>query len=337
MATLKRNDPCLCGSGKKYKKCCLVKLQAKPRFDEKDQLAFNELLPRVFDYSKKFDQQLQPVYERYVQSLERLPKADAQAFSQLIFHWMLFNYPMVDGNETILSDYVKKQGSSYSEKFQQFLQEWLALEPKLFHVTSSDDKNMAIYDVFQETSLTLEKTPASANLTEGDRLIGYLYPTPTGHSLGNDAIGIPQKLEQSFLTHLNEMKSLSETKTNEQEWFTSHFHEALDVLSLLTISGKELQAEERLNDSSKQVLNLLKEKLDWSVFTFDRFLKAKVTWIAYTKEHSPRIQKPEAFSAALEYWIGKQTEGSGGLSQKTVSEKYSVSPGTVSSKYKSIR
>ncbi|NYZ69629.1 SEC-C domain-containing protein [Endozoicomonas sp. SM1973] len=25
---IKRNDPCLCGSGKKYKKCCLIKIES---------------------------------------------------------------------------------------------------------------------------------------------------------------------------------------------------------------------------------------------------------------------------------------------------------------------
>ena len=109
MATLKRNDPCLCGSGKKYKKCCLITLQAKPKFDQEDQRAFNELLPKLFDYSKEFDGEIQPVYEKYVQSFERLPKPDAQAFSQLLFHWMLFNYPIDSDNQTILDDYVTNQ------------------------------------------------------------------------------------------------------------------------------------------------------------------------------------------------------------------------------------
>jgi hypothetical protein len=30
MAKIGRNDPCPCGSGKKYKKCCLVRDQARP-------------------------------------------------------------------------------------------------------------------------------------------------------------------------------------------------------------------------------------------------------------------------------------------------------------------
>ncbi|WP_280770328.1 SEC-C metal-binding domain-containing protein [Salipaludibacillus daqingensis] len=339
MATLKRNDPCLCGSGKKYKKCCLIKLQDKPTFDQADQRAFNELLPKIFDYSKTFDEEIQPVYEQYVHSFERLPKADAQAFSQLLFHWMLFNYPL-ENNKTILDDYISTHSSTYSDHFQQFLQDWKALEPKLFRITNSDAKNMVVYDVFQDHSMTLEKTPASANLNEGDRLIGFLYPTPKGYTLGNDAIAIPKKLEEAFLVQwesMNQVSQLSKHKSNEteQSMFTRHFHDVLEVLSLIAVSGKTLQAEESLENKSKQVLTLLMDKLDWSSISFAHYLQAKVTWISYATEQSPRIQKPETFAAAMEYWISKLHDSTH-VSQKKLAEKYTVSAGTISNKYKAI-
>ena len=34
-----RNDPCPCGSGRKYKYCCLVKAEAAPRFTHADRLS----------------------------------------------------------------------------------------------------------------------------------------------------------------------------------------------------------------------------------------------------------------------------------------------------------
>lgn len=40
-----RNDKCSCGSGKKYKKCCLVKVQAKPTFES--QKEWNEWMEKV--------------------------------------------------------------------------------------------------------------------------------------------------------------------------------------------------------------------------------------------------------------------------------------------------
>ncbi|MCK6570594.1 SEC-C domain-containing protein [Myxococcota bacterium] len=37
-----RNDPCPCGSGKKYKKCCLLAAEAAPRYTSDDEKAFRE-------------------------------------------------------------------------------------------------------------------------------------------------------------------------------------------------------------------------------------------------------------------------------------------------------
>ena len=34
--SIQRNDPCVCGSGKKYKKCCLLKEYDKEQQEEQD-------------------------------------------------------------------------------------------------------------------------------------------------------------------------------------------------------------------------------------------------------------------------------------------------------------
>ncbi|RKL67251.1 hypothetical protein CR203_12140 [Salipaludibacillus neizhouensis] len=339
MATLKRNDPCLCGSGKKYKKCCLIKLESKPKLSEADQRAFNELLPRLFDYSKEFETELQPVYDRYVQTFEKLPKADAQAFSQLLFHWLIFNHPIFGDKQTILSSYIEKQATPVSKEFSELLHEWNTMEPKLFRVTNAAQNNIVLHDVFKDVLITLEKTPASDNLNSGDRIIGYLYPTPIGQALGNDAVCIPEKLENSFLETWNDMKqSLDSTSSyrNEQTVFSQHFHEVLEVLSLLFVSKKDLKLEDKLNEPSQQVITTLFSHLDWSAVSFSSYVKAKVHWIKFATKQQPRIPKPETFAAALEYWIGKQTDSPANLSQKDLATKYSVSSSTISSKYKVI-
>src|SRR5262245_47779168 len=44
-----RNDPCPCGSGKKYKKCCLAKDEATARTAYAQQAATQRELARAFD------------------------------------------------------------------------------------------------------------------------------------------------------------------------------------------------------------------------------------------------------------------------------------------------
>jgi hypothetical protein len=49
MASIGRNDPCPCGSGKKYKRCCLAKDEAVPRFSRADR-------PAAFARLEKFSE-----------------------------------------------------------------------------------------------------------------------------------------------------------------------------------------------------------------------------------------------------------------------------------------
>src|SRR5262245_53498001 len=44
-----RNDPCPCGSGKKYKKCCLAKDEAAARQDYAQHAATQREVARAFD------------------------------------------------------------------------------------------------------------------------------------------------------------------------------------------------------------------------------------------------------------------------------------------------
>lgn len=48
-AKIGRNDPCPCGSGKKYKKCCLLKQQARLPLDIHDTCVQNGLVDRAAD------------------------------------------------------------------------------------------------------------------------------------------------------------------------------------------------------------------------------------------------------------------------------------------------
>src|ERR1700744_3571238 len=44
MSSISRNEPCPCGSGIKYKKCCMNKNEEQPNFDAPDFEAFQELI-----------------------------------------------------------------------------------------------------------------------------------------------------------------------------------------------------------------------------------------------------------------------------------------------------
>jgi tetratricopeptide (TPR) repeat protein len=93
MAKIGRNDPCLCGSGKKYKRCCLARVEhadrlalatqeaARPRFgpepdtDEEEELALELTLASNVVVDMVEAGQLDDAEQAAHQLLERFPDA----------------------------------------------------------------------------------------------------------------------------------------------------------------------------------------------------------------------------------------------------------------------
>ena len=120
MAKIKRNDPCPCGSGKKYKKCCLP-LHEESR--AKEQQAFS-LTPGFTD--------LDDLSNSVVDLIEAGHLDEAEAAC----HQLLTRYPdQIDGTERLAAVYEakgeKKLAAEYYRKAAQFAQGSPGFDQKL--------------------------------------------------------------------------------------------------------------------------------------------------------------------------------------------------------------
>jgi len=113
MAKINRNAPCPCGSGKKYKKCCLP-LHQESSAQQQDTGAFS-LTPSFTD--------LDELSNSVVDLIEagRLDEAEA------VCHELLTRYPdQIDGTERLAAVYEdrgeKKMAAQYYRKAAQFAQ-----------------------------------------------------------------------------------------------------------------------------------------------------------------------------------------------------------------------
>ena len=77
MKKIGRNEPCPCGSGKKYKKCCLDKpspislyLQSLLSYEEVDGMSTEEIIQRLNSLGISFDQ------DTFLQDIERYYSAE---------------------------------------------------------------------------------------------------------------------------------------------------------------------------------------------------------------------------------------------------------------------
>ena len=131
-----RNDPCPCGSGKKYKKCCLLGEQAaRPLTKQLLDEASTNAIALLLDFSIKFPEPLkEPPLNRPV---PELPNADAQDALQneLLAPWILYLwYPpeapsqALPSDRTVAARFLRQEGEKLDGITRRFI-EAARLEP----------------------------------------------------------------------------------------------------------------------------------------------------------------------------------------------------------------
>ncbi|ADU28743.1 YecA family protein [Evansella cellulosilytica] len=334
MSKLGRNDKCPCGSGKKYKKCCMDKQVQPINIDPISQQQFQDFLPKLLNYSKTFDEQLQPIYKRYSATYTKLNDADARAFSQILFHWLVFNAPVIENKRTIVEQFVDEYREEFDNSLHEVLDRWTQVTPSLLLIEKQGE-TATVKDSLNGHVIVPDQTAAFEKLDSGDFLFGYIYPTITGSVLGTDALLIPDKLRAACLHEYNELYRMYK-KDNETEsaFVKRHFPAIIGILvSVLEQKTTEIP---KVGQDARAVYTTFYQSISLEDYSTDVLLTVKNKWLDYYAKQAPRIQKPEVFAAALEYWASKQPNQWTTVTQKGLSEKYNVSATTISSRFKEL-
>ena len=103
-----RNDPCSCGSGKKYKKCCLLKQEANPyNPEEKERLLkkFNKAIENLPGYSQLLKNEVEPKLKGFITD-NQLEESDfAQVMEAVYFEGKMAGKKITDLVMTTLPKY----------------------------------------------------------------------------------------------------------------------------------------------------------------------------------------------------------------------------------------
>jgi hypothetical protein len=175
-----RNDPCPCGSGKKYKKCCL-----RPAGRKADSDIQATAVARALDFlhrchrraaKEALDSFLEPSDERELPALDRNA---AEVLEIARFEWLLAEAE-IEVHGLFLSAYevlVGAQGPPLSTAEKEALRELSERPRRLYEVTAvRSGESIALRDVvtIDAESVTVEEQTASGTLSPGDLLAARL-------------------------------------------------------------------------------------------------------------------------------------------------------------------
>ena len=337
MSMIGRNDPCYCGSGKKYKKCCLHKEE------QTREVSFHQ--EGLIKYAlENYQQDLAERTSKYVKKYP-VAKEQEQTYANIAVCWEIFCSEIKD-NKTPVQLYVEKVKNSVKPEVAEILAGWTTASPSLYKVIEQKTGFIfTVQDIWTEAVYDVTINAAEKPKTES-ALLGTLVSNGINHEFYVGYVEMP-------MTELPPLKAAIEDiqpQSDANEIFRSEFPAVLQ-LSLIDISAgvpqsqpentatgtttskveKTEEAADLKDEKYNAVTELVKANAETEVVE-----EAEKLWSEYITESKPAIRKEEIYAAALDYLVSKDIRGIASTQAETA-KKYGVSPASLSSRYREMK
>lgn len=324
----KRNDPCPCGSGKKYKKCCglsnVITISPEIYNMELEEL-HNQVLQFAF---REYREQLEEEIARHTNPVFDENEDTSNIYRTGLSFWLIMNAPIHD-NGTIFDIFYKKQQSKIKHtRTKKLFMEWANVKPSLFDILGTDDTEQKIYlrDVFTKEEYVIPSMENKEDFAKGNLVLGILVPYVQTHHFFLTAIEVFEGRKQDII-------KLAVEYDAKQGGLNEHFPKFLTDVLLETSNVNVLTWNNQLHE---RVADVLTNKLGEKSVDPETISKAVQLWSDYCDKENPVFKKPEAYAAALEYYIHTNFTGES-VTQSQLAKEYQTTSGTVSTNYRKLK
>jgi hypothetical protein len=186
MAKPGRNDPCPCGSGKKYKKCCLNKNVPTSLTHQKMRRTEGKLIPQLVQYAieRYGEEVIEDAWDEFTGWTERpmdpetMPELDAFFMPWFAFNWMPEESEESEqDNDEFLQDmpmaqhYLQDKTVLLDSFERRFIEEVSSQPYSFFQITdTTPGKSLSLRDILLQREVTVHERQASTQLRKGDIL-----------------------------------------------------------------------------------------------------------------------------------------------------------------------
>ncbi|SEH40326.1 SEC-C motif-containing protein [Halobacillus karajensis] len=339
MSKVKRNDPCPCGSGKKYKKCCMNKADqgvGSTSLHEELKAHYSHFMA----YVNRNYPNISPNEERETQEEE------VEAAFRMV--QSVFIEQQEDGTTLYDEFFDKKKDKIVRPATLASMEAWKSPLASVFQIKELQTvQTVLVEDVWsgQKYEVKRDGIPLKEdNYEHMPYVIGVVLKWGPVFNFVPLAIPNYKETYESF-------------KQNMEEEFAQSSHDSIHALMQETLieqlrnwlylnvsETKKDQIEQETTppvestptQTEDEVLDLVDEELK-SEKAFEQLREA---WMSYKQEEAPMLRKPKVVSAALEhiYRTSEQFRAEPEkVTKKAVAEKYDVSPSSMSKRITQIK
>ncbi|HZG73932.1 MAG TPA: SEC-C metal-binding domain-containing protein [Chondromyces sp.] len=334
--TIGRNEPCPCGSGKKYKKCCgRVEGEAiySVLFDELENLQ-RELIDYALErYSVKMKRTFQSLINQY-STLSRNPQVFLAAFEI----WYILTQEVKNGT-TILDEFVALRKSAvHRDRTKASFTKWPEYRLVAGEIVKCENNLYHIHDVLANETMII-RSRQNVQL-EGAFVMGGLLPFENEYTFFMIDFHFDQEIAERAKERLLELCKKAEQTP--QTYLKENFLYVLDSLFTLYDEPKaeeEAPATDDLEwpkESQKKTAVMLKTFFEEENIEEIRAQTALLLWNLYCQEENPTIRKPEIYAAALYSLMSAYSIVEPALSNAELAKRFNVSAPSISKRAKDL-
>lgn len=337
MGKVKRNMPCPCGSGLKYKKCCG---NTKAEFPAVVVQELKQIQKDVMEFA--FTEHKQTI-DQFLNQYSFLADLDESAQKICVFNlgvWGVFSQPLAEGGLTIFEDYLRQKGAdNLRSQTKEAVQSWKHLAPALLQVKQIADGAVRFEDAVSNKEITIKMSVKREGPFIGEYVLGFPIQLGGHTEFFLQFTIYPRKMAEEIKNRVTEeLERFTGEGGAAERFMREDFHRLL-----MRLCQKEEPASkpapreiEWANDMERETALVL-EKGMLEAGHPETFVSWAIgVWKSYCAKKSPSIKKTEAFAAALEYFINTVSKSEKVVSQAKLAKKYGVSASTVSNRFKDI-
>ncbi|WP_335871573.1 SEC-C metal-binding domain-containing protein [Bacillus sp. 2205SS5-2] len=324
-----RNEPCPCGSGKKYKKCCgkTGSISVQDLIHTELDTVQMQLIESVYT---KINEDMAESYQTYFANHKWFAK-DEEIYEMAFTIWSLFLYKNTE-NQTLANAFIDKYVDNILRpQSQESVAAWKQAPFVAGTVTSISDGFVTVENSLTGEFVTVKES--DSDITKNSFLIGVVLSYGETQSLFGQYFIFPGLGEELTAYAKKNVKDKVENHFFE---FVAHSFEAYEVSK--TVGAKpKIKGKSKFNKVSYETaLSSLQTYLEANSEEAEQVEFVSDLLQQYLERAQPSMRNPNVYAAAMVEAVKHYLPKHVNLLQKEIASSFDVSPQSISKKSKEM-